>query len=364
MLTRDQSACDVAVLGGGPAGTMTARLLAQRGISVTVLEAGDYSHQTIGQTLSPALNSVLSTCGIDQPLDESVFSPCIGVDSVWGRKAVQRNDFFWTPYGQAWHIGRPSLDRELARAASEAGAQVLPRTRILSSSALRCRQWSLAVQAGNSRHTLRCRFLVDATGRSGNGTLVKSGRARVYDRLVGIGWIGKTQVEYPYTLIETVRDGWFYASPLPNSHFTIVLLTDSDIFRGNSTERTRFWRCQLRMAKHIRETFPESLGSYPQLVSSASTILRVPANGSNWLSVGDAAMSCDPVCGQGVYFALVSAAKAAAAIEEYFRTGSLPHSYDAWICDSFRRYRSIRQRYYSIETRWHGSLFWARHQAG
>jgi flavin-dependent dehydrogenase len=354
---------DVVIIGGGPAGTTTGMLLARSGISAVVLETGTYSGHSMGQTLSPALNPLLAQLQIDLDPTETGSICCRGTASVWGRNASHQSDFFWTPYGNSSHVERPRLDRVLARAAVDAGAQVLCNTRMRSCRSLARGRWSLEVQSGNIPHGIQCRFLVVATGRVGNSALSNLVRSVVYDRLVGISWVGKSRKSNPFTLIETVSGGWFYASSMPGSRCTVVLMTDSDICRGNGHEQSQFWHRQFRQARHISEAFPESVESDPQRTFSASTILRTPASGPSWLYVGDAAMSFDPVSGEGVYQALLGASHAATAICKYFRTGWDPRSYDSWLGSSFRQYRSLWHKCYSVEQRWNSSLFWQRRHA-
>lgn len=352
--------CDVAIVGGGPAGATTACLLARRGISVIVAEAGDYSRQLMGQTLSPSLTPLLDSLRIDLNLGNAAASTCYGIDSAWGGALLRRNEFFWTPYGNGWHVERSHLDQEFARTAIAAGAQVMCNSRVLSCRPVGRHKWLLKIQSGDVTRMIRCKFLVDAAGRSGSAPVSRIDRPDVHDRLIGITWIGETHRSYPYTLIESVSAGWFYSHPVPGSRFTIVMITDSDIYRGHRDNPLQFWRQQLRHAKHIRDAFPECAPSYPQRIFSAATILRSPTRLMSSLAVGDATMSIDPISGQGIHDALLGAVQAATAIDRHLRTGSSLRSYDAWIRRYFHRYLSIRRRFYSIEQRWPASPFWMR----
>jgi flavin-dependent dehydrogenase len=317
----------------------------------------------MGQSLSPAVNPLLNQIGIDLgSQNRNLVSS--GVAVTWGSRSLRLNEYFWTPYGNGWHVERPKLDRSLASLASRSGARIFCRARVSSCSALPQRKWSLEFQADGVFQRLQCRFLVDATGRTGCPILPRLARTVVFDRLIGITWVGKSDQRYPYTLVEAVKHGWFYASVMPNLQSTIVLMTDSDIYKANQHERLGFWHRQLRQAKHICEIFPEFVKSYPQRAFSASTILRTPSSGVNWLNIGDAAVSYDPICGQGLYQAMAGAIRAASVVEHYFRTGNPLRSYDGWASRSFSRYLTLLGEYYSQEQRWCRSAFWERRHSG
>lgn len=354
-----QHCSDVAIIGGGPAGSSLAVLLTERGITATVIEAGNYCGPSMGQSLSPSANPLLTQLDVDLAAGGGN-RRSRGVSVSWGGRSLRSNEHFWTPYGNGWHVERPRFDRLLARKAIRAGALIFCNARVSSCSALPRQKWSLEFQTVGGLQRLQCRFLVDATGRIGCQTLPRAVRSTVYDRLIGITWVGKSAATCPYTLVETVEHGWVYASVMPDSRSTVVLMTDSDIYKSNRHKRTGFWDGELRQVRHILEMFPETLQSYPQRILSASTILRMPCSGVNWLKIGEAAVSFDPISGQGVYQALAGAVRAASVVEHYFRTGNTIRSYDAWVQRSFERYQSVLNGYYSQERRWARSPFWRR----
>ena len=58
------SDCDVLIIGGGPAGSTAAALLAQRGYRITLLEKAHHPRFHIGESLLPANLPLLDKLGV------------------------------------------------------------------------------------------------------------------------------------------------------------------------------------------------------------------------------------------------------------------------------------------------------------
>ena len=115
---------NVAVLGGGPAGTATALALARAGRSVMVLERSRYESVRVGETLPPDIREPLSELGVWDRFERDGHAPSPGIASAWGHADLYDNDFVFNPYGHGWHIDRRRFDATLADAADEAGVDV------------------------------------------------------------------------------------------------------------------------------------------------------------------------------------------------------------------------------------------------
>ena len=97
---------------------------------------------------------------------------------------------------------------------------------------------------------------------------------------------------------------------------------------------------------------------------AAATCEFERVHGENWLLVGDAAMTWDPLSGQGVCKALESGMQAARAVDRALdgdRVGLT--AYGAWTRARFGEYMAGRATYYRAERRWPDSPFWRRRHA-
>jgi flavin-dependent dehydrogenase len=184
------------------------------------------------------------------------------------------------------------------------------------------------------------RFLVDATGRS--RVLARKFHARVefHDRLIGLASNFTTTVERSVRSM-TVRAapfGWWYAAPTPRGH-VVTLFTDSDLAP--------------RKAEHRLQ---------PVAANSAFTHWDA---GEDWLPVGDAYASHDPLCGWGVVRALNNGRMAADSIEEYLRVGdrSQINAYRSHCEAQFNHYLDGLKSRYTMEDRWPSAPFWARRRS-
>jgi flavin-dependent dehydrogenase len=159
--------CDIIIIGAGPAGSVTAKMLAptQR---VVVLERRATDVRRIGETLPPEAHPVLRRIGLLDAFLADGHAPSHGNASIWGGSERIDRDFIFNPYGNGWHLDRHRFDQLLRTEATRAGAEVRRSclvNRVEPSGELQW-PWPVAVTDVRGVTTLACRFLVDATGRS------------------------------------------------------------------------------------------------------------------------------------------------------------------------------------------------------
>ncbi|MFL6214358.1 MAG: NAD(P)/FAD-dependent oxidoreductase [Blastocatellia bacterium] len=360
---------DVGVIGGGPAGTAVSLALSRRGFSVVVVERSAYDSVRIGETLSPEIQVPLSELGVWHEFLTAEHVPCQGIQSAWGSSDLYTHHILFNPYGSGWHINRNRFDAMLAAAAAKAGATVLKSARLISCSRQETGGWRASILAGDQHGETSFRFLVNASGKANSRSRQMGTRRLATDALIGLvsflSSAGSGEETAPITLIESAPAGWWYSSPLPDARLVVAYLTDAKLWRHSRTETLAQWKRALDTTLHTKARAKRyKIGDHISVFPANSSRLNRVA-GQDWIAVGDAALSFDPLAGQGIYNALRSGILAAPAIEDCLRGNSASlHDYEVKCTTAFNHYLDTQRDYYRRENRWGESPFWVCYQSG
>jgi len=378
-------AFDVAVVGAGPAGSATARRLAQEGWRVALLERSRFEAARIGESLAPDVQGAVRELGLWSEFLALRPLPSWGTRSVWGDAEQQSHSHLLSPYGCGWHVDRRAFDEMLARGAAAAGATLLQGVEVRHPSYDDGR-WRLRTAPAPPEDAddaepghLSARVLVDATGRRARVASSLGARRMRFDRLVGVAvaWAGVDPAEQGHLLVEAATDGWWYSAPLPGvagqepDRTIAMLMTDSDVCRRQRLSAPERWHARVEASpatwRRLRGAYPDSP---PKVHDAHSQRLRRDdvgdATGAGpWLAVGDAALAVDPISGSGVLRALRTGRAAAATVAEVLaRPDSWERAVAAYESDRDEEcttYLFERAQYYAAEGRF-DSPFWERRQ--
>ncbi|MEA2079218.1 MAG: tryptophan 7-halogenase [Pseudomonadota bacterium] len=357
---------DVIILGGGPGGTAAGMTLLKRdGVDVAVVEASNYTSPRIGESLTPGVRALLEYLGIWQRFRSEQSLESFGSQAAWGSDYLQALDYMFTPHGAGWCLDRVRFDRMLASAFRDRGGHLLTNTHFVGCARKSNGSWG--VQVKDAEKTLRqisCKYLIDATGRRGQLARHLNVSRAMHDRLVGIGRIGQFSADQSVgsvTQVEACEYGWWYTSPVPGNKILVVLMCDADIVSRRQAARPDRWQSLLKDTKLINERIRGiEFTAKPEAFPSFSSCLK-QVGGKDWVAVGDAAASHDPLSATGIPHAIGSGIHGAlVAANALFSNGGLLQSYQQSIYTDFQQYLRTHWRYYQREPRWPESTFWKR----
>ncbi len=159
---------DVAIIGGGPAGSTAATLLAKAARRVIVLEREKFPRFHIGESLLPFSTQAFDRLGVREKLDRT-FLPKFGAEIVaaCGTKGVKFyfKDGFRTRRDRAYQVTRSEFDKLLLEHSRDNGAEVREETEVKKIAFEEDRIKIDIETSDGARSIIESRYLLDCSGR-------------------------------------------------------------------------------------------------------------------------------------------------------------------------------------------------------
>ncbi len=310
--------CDVLIIGGGPAGSTAAALLAREGHDVRILEKEAHPRFHIGESLLPQNLKVFERLGIEDRVHAlGVFKP--GAEFVSDECGLSSAFSFADAAGSgprhAYQVKRADFDALLFARARELGAHAMERIKVtdLGARGPDGRLPVAAVDDDGRRHCFAARFVLDATGRDTflatrlriKNADKQNNTAAIYAHYRDVA--PREPGREGYISVYLVEDGWFWSIPLPDDVTSIGFVGNQAAFKERTGSPEALLEARIaaspslsrRLAGAERVTGVMTAGNYSYRATTNT--------GEGYMMIGDAYAFVDPVFSSGVLLAMNSA---------------------------------------------------------
>jgi len=314
---------DVAIIGAGPSGTVSAAYLRQQGIDVKVIEKSKFPRYSIGESLIPRCMDNFDEAGLLDCLKAQNYQVKTGARFI---KDGLVSDFdFSKKFGKGWdwtwQVPRDHFDHVLAQECIRKGVDIEFESQVTDVHFTEENTTLFIEDKEKQTYQLEAKYVVDS-----------SGFARVLARILNLEAAPKiAQHASIFTQVKDVRrpkgsegtritfdiieqEVWFWYIPFSNGNTSIGFVATNewfDQFKGTSKE-------QFTQMLSLTEKFYPQFKELPYLFEPRQ-VKNIAKNvtqlyGDRFVLTGNSAEFLDPVFSSGVSFATESGLLAAKLI--------------------------------------------------
>jgi flavin-dependent dehydrogenase len=351
-MTDGLGAPEVVVVGGGPAGSIAATLLADAGQRVVVLEKERFPRYHIGESLLSATLPILDAVGATPLIEAHGFLQKPGGTFQWGRQREPwsfwfREDPGGRPY--AFQVVRAEFDKILLDNARAHGADVREEHAVTQVDTSGATPVVHGRRADGGTFTVAPRFLIDASGQSALIGKVQHLRRfnEFFKNLAVFGYFRDAE-RLPgelrnHILSSAFGDGWFWYIPLHDGTMSVGAVVDAKRWTQVAGEDPLgTYRGLIARCEPIAERLRHATLASPIRIIRDYSYDSSRFWGPGYLMAGDAACFIDPVFSTGVHLASLAGYLGATTAIAVVRG----EADEAEACASYEaRYRAAFERY-------------------
>lgn len=312
---------DISVVGAGPAGCITAIELQRLGYKVLLIEKNIFPRFHIGFSFSPGILHWLDTLQLTNILSPALLHKHRTTSLLWTENTIIHKQ------DQGLTVDRGSFDQLLVEHAIALGVSVIqPATDIQVWEQLD-KTWLIQVSQENTHLQFGTRFLVEATGRK---SLIKTGKNAYLPPLNATYAFLPSSFKHP--IVEAAAEGWFWGTPYQDQYLVAYFSHPASVKKYPNPYRS--YIAALKSVQTTSLCIPTQVQTFT--CQASSYVDKVPIT-EQYIKVGDAAYTTDPISAQGVTKAIKSAVHASKVIHTLLQRPSSRKDAIAYYQQSIQR---------------------------
>ena len=320
---------DVLVIGGGPAGSTIATLLARKGWRVTMLEKDRHPRFHIGESLLPMNMPILQRLGALEKVD-AIGMLKLGADFPRDEGGYNTFDFakaLDAKFPHAYHVKREQFDQVLFEHARENGVDAREQVAVERVEFDAGDRPALVHARGADGNALafRPRYLVDASGRDaflGGKLKLKRKNPRHQSAAVFSHYRGverRPGRDAGNVSIYRHDHGWAWLIPLADGDMSVGAVCYPEYLKTRKGDSEGFLLRTLDTIPEVARRMQGARRVAPVHVTGNYAYECTRMAGPGWLLVGDAWNFVDPMFSSGVYLGMYGAEQGAEVVDGALR---------------------------------------------
>jgi len=319
--------CDVFIIGGGPAGSISAIKLANAGYNVKLVEKTKFPRFVIGESLLPRCNEILNEAGILESVEKAGFQFKGGVafeNEQNDIKVIHFENNMGQKHNSSFQVRREIFDKLLLDKSEKLGANITMESEVIAYD----EEGNIVtvIHKDGREEKYHAKKVIDA-----------SGYGRVLPRLLDLDTGSSLTLRdaifcrvehdirpedgtdgYIYVYIVGNNDAWIWNIPLSSTETSVGIVCSDEYYKSFDMTQEEFWNHIVETNSHAKKRYvnAKKINEVGFIGGYSSNVKKM--FGNHFVMVGNATEFLDPVFSSGVTLALESGAKAAELIIEEF----------------------------------------------
>ncbi len=368
---------DVAVLGGGPAGSTCAALLRKYNpsLSVFVAERDRFPRDHVGESQLPGCAQICAEMGCWDKVEAAGFPVKVGASYTWGKTdevwdfdfippAALSDDLtrpgkFEGPRKQtAFQVDRAKYDKILLDHAEELGATVVQENGAKEIHTEGDRITGMTLADGTR---IEARHYVDASGAAGVIRKAMGVQTKAPEALRNVAlWAYWTNAEWALKIgvggtrvqVRSLPYGWIWFIPLGPERTSIGLIVHADYYKKCGLTKDELYHKAVREQELVAPLIANAECEGEVFATKDWSFSADRLVGENWFLIGESAGFADPILAAGMLNGHRSGQDCAATINE-IELGEVDAT---WLRERFdRKHRDNIEQYIRFAQFWYAA---------